>query len=45
MLAEIFWTLFGSWLVLVIMFLWAIERRLAELVAVVTETNRPGPAA
>ena len=34
----VFEIMIGGWLVLVLLFLWAIERRLAELCAVLAET-------
>ena len=34
----VFEIMIGGWLVLVLLFLWAIERRLAELAAVLAET-------
>ena len=45
----VFEIMIGGWLVLVLLFLWAIERRLAELVAVlaekVHESNQLAPKA
>lgn len=37
MVEAIFWITVGGWMVVVLLFMWAIERRLAELVALARE--------